>query len=159
MDQDVAGWSVEEVKQLIQLFDHSAIEQFVREHAFLQKRALAGFSKRLPPDYAQRLARFLTQRATQNQQSLNDLIKRWREQNPALCDAIQALEASSTSEAFVPLVEQHGGVPVLYALRTDPRAAELSDHITALHSGIKAGTFAKMPAAKAPARAKPASAE
>jgi hypothetical protein len=159
MDQDVAGWSVEEVKQLIQLFDRSAIEQFVREHAFLQKRALAGFSKRLPPDYPQRIARFLTQRATQNQQTLNDLIKRWREQNSALCDAIQALEASSTPEAFVPLVEQHGGVPALYALRTDPRAAELSDHITALRSGIKAGTFAKMPAAKAPARAKPASAE
>ena len=159
MDQDAAGWSVEEIKQLIQLFDRSAIEQFVREHAFLQRRALAGFSKRLPSDYAQRIARFLTQRATQNQQTLNDLIKGWREQKSPLCDALQALEPPLSLESVMPLIDEHGGAPTLYALRTDPRADELTNLITAIREGIKAGTFPKTPAAKTPTRATSASAE
>ncbi|HEX6777696.1 MAG TPA: hypothetical protein VF099_05805, partial [Ktedonobacterales bacterium] len=160
MDQDATGWSVEEIKQLIQLLDRSIIEQFVREHAFLQRRALAGFSKRLPTDYPQRLARFLTQRATQTQQTLNDLIKRWREQNAAVCDAIQVLETPLTLETLKPLIEEHGGSPALYALRTDPRAGELAGLITTIRESIAAGTFPRMPAAtKTPARAEPASAK
>jgi hypothetical protein len=151
MDQEAAGWSAEEVKQLIQTLGDKLIEQFVREHPYLQQRALAGFSRRLPGDYPQRLARFLIQRAGLNQQALKELITRWRQHYAVLCDGLQALEPPLTLESLSPLLQQHGGTLTLYALRTDPRAAVLSDIITTIRQGLTQGEISPTPIKAAPA--------
>lgn len=144
MDQEATRLSAEDIVQLIHLLGRTPIEQFVREHAYLQ-RSLAGFSKRLPPDYAQRLARFLIQRSTLNQQGLQELLKRWRQQHQPLCDAIQQLEPPLTLESLAPLIQQHGGRATLYALRTDPRAEMLGDIISAIRQGLDQGEIPPAP--------------
>ncbi len=153
MDQETIGWSVEEVKQLIQTLGAKPIEQFVREHAYLQQRALAGFSRRLPGDYPQRLARFLIQRAGLNQQALKELIKHWRQHFATLCDALQALEPPLTLESLSPLIQEHGGTLAFYALRTDPRATAFSDIITTIRQSLSRGEISPTPVLPVPAEA------
>src|SRR5215472_16590033 len=127
MDQDVIGWSTADITLLIQSLAHPTIEQFVHDHPYLQQRALAGFSKRLPPNYAQRLAAFLAQRAALYQQSLQELIKCWRQEKQALCDTIEQMEAHITLEALAGILAEHGGRDTLSALHTDPRAETFGD--------------------------------
>ena len=137
MDQDVIGWSTADITLLIQSLARPAIEQFVHDHPYLQQRALAGFSKRLPPNYAQRLATYLAQRAALYQQSLQELIKCWRQEKQSLCDAIEQMETPITLEALATILAEHGGRETLSALHTDPRAETFGDTLAALRQGIE----------------------
>jgi hypothetical protein len=155
MDQDVVGWSTADIMLLIQSLALPAVEQFVHDHPYLQQRALAGFNKRLPPNYAQRLANFLTQRAALYQQSLQELIKFWRQEKQPLCEAIEQLEQPIALEALAALLKEHGGRAVLSALHTDPRAESLGDILAAMRGGIERGEIpleATAPPAEPPAR-------
>ncbi len=139
MDQDVVGWSTADITLLIQSLALPAVKQFVHEHPYLQQRALAGFSKSLPSNYAQRLANFLTQRAALNQQSLQELIKHWRQEKQALCEAIEHLEPPISLETLAPLLQEYGGRDVLSAFHTDPHAETFGDTLAALRLGIERG--------------------
>src|SRR5579859_570428 len=152
MDLDPVGWSTEDITLLIQSLARTAIEQFVHDHPFLQQRALAGFSKRLPPNYPQRLASHLSQRAAIYQQTLQELIKFWRQEKQPLCDVIEQLEAPHTLEALSPLIEQHGGRAVLSTLHTNAHADTLGEILTALKQGINRGEIPLEPTAPPPAR-------
>src|ERR1051326_6809313 len=156
MDQDVIGWSTADITLLIQALARPAIEQFVHDPPYLQQRALAGFSKRLPPNYAQRLATYLAQRAALYQQSLQELIKYWRQEKQTLCDAIEQLQPPIALEALAPLLEQHGGRDVLSALHTDPRAESFGEVLAQLRQGIELRNIpleATAPPAEPPTRA------
>ncbi|HLV98871.1 MAG TPA: hypothetical protein VKT82_09365 [Ktedonobacterales bacterium] len=142
MDQDVVGWSTADITLLIQSLALPAVEQFVHDHPYLQQRALAGFSKRLPPNHAQRLANFLSQRAALYQQSLQELIKYWRQEKQPLCEAIEQLEQPITLEALGPLLKEHGGRDILSALHTDQRAENFGEILAALRLGIERGEIA-----------------
>ncbi len=150
MDQDVIGWSTADIVLLIQSLPRPSIEQFVHDHPFLQQRALAGFSKRLPPNYAQRLASYLAQRAVLYQQILQELIRHWRQEKQPLCEAIEQLEAPITLETLEPLLKQHGGRDVVSALHTDPRAEHFGETLAALRLGIERGDIPLEPTAPPP---------
>jgi hypothetical protein len=137
MDQDVIGWSTTDITLLIQSLARPAIEQFVHDHPYLQQRALAGFSKHLPPNYPQRLASYLAQRAALYQQSLQELIKCWRQEKQALSEVIEQMDPPITLETLAPLLAQHGGRDVLSALHTDPRAAHFGETLALLRQGIE----------------------
>ncbi|HEY7346715.1 MAG TPA: hypothetical protein VH599_00255 [Ktedonobacterales bacterium] len=151
MDQDVIGWSTADIALLIQSLARPAIEQFVHDHPYLQQRALAGFSKRLPPNYPQRLATHLAQRAAHYQQSLQELIKHWRQEKQTLCKAIEQIEPPITLEALAPLLEQYGGRDTLSALHTDPRFESFGETLSALRLGIERGDIPLEPTAPPPA--------
>ena len=155
MDQDVIGWSTTDITLLIQSLAQPAIEQYVHDHPYLQQRALAGFSKRLPPNYAQRLANYLAQRAALYQQNLQELIKCWRQEKSSLCEAIEKMEAPITLDALSPLLQQHGGRDILSALHTDPRAESFGELLAVLRQGIERGEI-PLKGAPAPAPTQPA---
>jgi hypothetical protein len=140
MDEDAGiAWSTEDITLLIQSLARPAIEQFVHDHPYLQQRALAGFSKRLPSNYAQRLATHLAQRAAIYQQIFHELIKYWRQEKQPLCETIEQIQAPITLEALTPLLEQYGGRDILSALHTDPRAETFGETLSALRQGIERG--------------------
>ncbi len=152
MDLDPVGWSTEDITLLIQSLAHTAIEQFVHDHPFLQQRALAGFSKRLPPNYPQRLASHLSQRAVIYQQTLQELIKLLRQEKQPLCEAIEQIEPPLTLAALGPLIDQYGGRAVLSTLHTNAHAETLGELLTTLKQGIKEGGIPLEPSAPPPAR-------
>jgi hypothetical protein len=135
MDQNAAGWSVEDISLLLQTLGQQPTQQFVREHPHLQ-RVLHGWSTRLPPHYVSLLANPLAQRSPLAQQTLKELLKLWRQKHQPLCEAIERLEPPLTLEALAPLIEEHGGNAVLSALHLDPRAETLGETRTALKEGI-----------------------
>jgi hypothetical protein len=145
MDQDAAAWSAEEIAAFIQQMNRASVEQFVRKHQYLQRTALAGYSKQLPKDYPQRLARVLAQRGFANQQDLKQLLERWRQDHSAVCQAIQQLEPPLSLEVLQPFIEQYGGQEVFLALRTDPRAEKLGEVSAALKLGLEHGEIRLMP--------------
>jgi hypothetical protein len=153
MDQDVIGWSTADITLLIQSLAQPAIEQYVHDHPLLQQRALAGFSKRLPQNYPQRLANYLAQRAALYQQNLQDLIKCWRQEKQLLCEVVEKMETPITLEALAPLLQKHGGRDILSALHTDPRAESFGEILAALRQGIERG---EIPLEGAPAPLPPA---
>ncbi len=152
MDQDVIGWSPADIALLIQSLARPSVEQFVHDHPFLQQRALAGFSKRLPPNYPQRLANCLAQRAELYQQTLQELIKHWRQEKQSLCEIVEHLEPPITLETLAPLLAQHGGRDILAALHTDPRAETFGDTLSALRLGIERREIPLDPPTPAPGR-------
>ncbi len=154
MDQDAAAWSAEEIAAFIQQMNRASVEQFVRKHQHLQRTALAGYSKKLPPDYVSRLARVLAQRGFANQQDLKHLLERWRQDHAAVCQVVQQLEPPLTLGLLQPVIEQYGGQEALLALRTDPRAEKLGEVIAALKQGLELGRISR--AATLPAPGEPA---
>lgn len=150
MDQDAVAWSAEEIATLIQQMSRASVEQFVRKHQYLQRTALAGHSMRLPKDYPLRLARVLAQRGYANQQELKQLLERWRQDHPAVCQSVQQLEPPLSLEMLQPLIEQYGGLDVLSALRTDPRADKLSEVSAALKQGMEQGEISRAPTQPTP---------
>jgi hypothetical protein len=150
MNQDAAVWSIEEITQFIQQMSYPSVEQFVRKHPPLQQSALAGFSKQLPKDYAQRLARVLGKQVFAWQQVLQQLLERWRQDHPAVCQAVQQLEPPLTLELLQPLIERYGGQEVCSALHTDPHAQDHWEVCTALKQGMERGEMSRVPTQLAP---------
>jgi hypothetical protein len=153
MDQDAAAWSAEEIAAFIQQMSRASVEQFVRKHQHLRRIALAGYSKQLPKDYPQRLARVLAQHGIANQQALRHLLERWRQDHPAVCQAIQQLELPLHLEMLQPLIEQYGGQDLLSALRTDPRAEKLREVSAALKQEMELGKISREATLPAPGEA------